>query len=212
MNDIQSQSSSLNQRVYDFFVPSRTELGAYLLISIVLLLAYNAKTLVNILNDKFLAVSGASAGYDFGSLMDRFSGFFNTVTSGRLTQMLFWAFVGSTIYVIAWFAKNILVSLRNDLVADHFAHPSSYSRLTYWESAIAKKIFLGAIAIVFFTFVSVCLILVLPALAHLAFATLYDFQMPQTAIELAFAVVGTGSLIYLFVLLVKTASHTWKVI
>ncbi|WP_410971936.1 hypothetical protein, partial [Salmonella sp. SAL4445] len=72
---------------------------------------------------------------DINILNSSFSNSFSSALGGRLGLIIVWSFVGALAYIGIWFLKNILNSFENDVIIDHYLHPTNYSRAGYWGSA-----------------------------------------------------------------------------
>lgn len=134
---IKSHNSEQFNLVKDLFLPSPLHLVLYLLTGTVILAAINTTRFWNYLSHNPVGRTRSLELFGSGNGSD---GILGGSTSGRVSQMLVWGLVGITIYVVIWFLKNIIINLRNDVVADEYVHPHSYDRTKYWKSVIARKV------------------------------------------------------------------------
>jgi len=206
-----SQSEMSSHEARNFFVPSGAEAILYVLLSIVLVLVLNFGDIIQRLSNNYIG-SPQNLKANFTTLSDGFSHSFSTALGGRLGQMLLWAFVGALAYIGLWLAKNVLNSFENDLISDHYLHPSTYSRAGYWGSSFSVKIFLAAQVLItagyFFTLITA----VLPSLSALAGSAAYEFDWSSSPLYILFAILGTALAIYVGMVLLKLLSHLWKLL
>src|SRR5438105_4071346 len=114
-----------------FFVPGIIEIILYVLAAIIFLVIYNSAGLISKLGNNYLD-SPRDLAANFTTLTSGFSNYFSTALGGRLGQIVLWSFIGALSYIGLWMAKNVLNSFENDIISDHYLHPSSYSRANYW--------------------------------------------------------------------------------
>src|SRR6266404_1007391 len=147
MAEIQSESQKNVHYAGSFFRPGGAEIILYFLISLILLVIYNSGDIIQRLGSNYLG-SPQNLKSNFTTLSNGFSNSFSTALGGRLGQIMLWSFVGALAYMALWLAKNILNSFENDIISDHYLHPSSYSRIGYWGSSFSVKIFLAAMLLI----------------------------------------------------------------
>ena len=144
---MENQQLSYNSRVKPslrrFLVPGAADIALYLFMSLVVLLLVNARAIFNYFSSNNLT------GQSIGDIIDRkaknFQSIWAQISQGRILQIIFWALVGIFIYITVWFIRNILLNIRNDIVADEYVHPLSYKRSKYWHTVIGRKIFLASL-------------------------------------------------------------------
>jgi flagellar biosynthesis protein FlhB len=144
MAQIESHSEKVSHRTVNFFKPSWAEVSLYLLLSLIILLVLNLGKFIQTLGGNYIG-SPNQVKASFSNLFSGFNNSFSTALGGRLGQIILWAFIGAMAYIGLWLAKNVLNSFENDIISDHYLHPSSYNRAGYWGSSLAGKIFLGVL-------------------------------------------------------------------
>jgi hypothetical protein len=211
MARFRSESEIESHEARKFFAPSWTEVILYLLISMIIMVGLNTGDIIQRLSSSVVG-SPQNLKANFDTLFNGFSHSFSTALGGRLGQMLLWSFVGALAYVGLWLAKNILNSFENDVISDHYLHPSTYSRAGYWGSSFSVKIFLAAQVLIIAGFLFALVTSLLPAMAALAGSASYNFDWSSSPLYLLFAVLGTACLIYVAVVLFKLLAHLWKLL
>jgi hypothetical protein len=205
-----SESEIETHEARNFFLPGATEVTLYLLLAISAVVALNAGNIINRLSNNYIG-SPENLKANFTTLSDGFSHSFSSALGGRLGQMLLWAFVGALAYIGLWLAKNILNSFENDLISDHYLHPSTYSRAGYWGSSFSVKIFLAAEVLIVLGYLFVAVSSILPSLAALAGSAAYNFN-GNSPLYILVAILGAALAIYIGVVLLKLMSHLWKLL
>jgi hypothetical protein len=211
MAKIQSQSQKSITEARDFFVPSLAGGLLFLLLGSVLLLIYNLNQIISWVGNSYLG-SADRLNLSINVLNNGFTSSFDTAFGGRLGQIIVWSLVGALAYILLWFLKNMLNSFENDVIVDHYLHPSNFSRTGYWGSAFAAKIFFGAVAIILITYTFLTVKVLLPAAAALSIAAAHNFKLPDSILYLLLCVLIPAITIYLWTLLVKTLAHLWKLL
>jgi len=211
MAKFQSESEIESHKVSNFFVPSLVEAILYILISAVLILVLNSGDIIQRLSNNYIG-SPQNLKANFTTLSSSFSHSFSTALGGRRINKKKRSFVGALAYIGLWLAKNILNSFENDLISDHYLHPSTYSRAGYWGSSFSVKIFLAAQVLITAGYFFALITSVLPSISALAGSAAYDFNWPNSPLYILFAVVGTAAAIYIGVVLLKLLSHLWKLL
>jgi hypothetical protein len=206
-----SQSEMSRHQARNFFVPSGAEISLYILFSIVLVVVLNSGDIIQRLSNNYIG-SPQDLKANFTTLSSSFSRSFSTALGGRLGQMLLWSFVGALAYIGLWLAKNILNSFENDVISDHYMHPSAYSRAGYWGSSFSIKIFLAAEVLITAGFLFVSITTLLPSLSALAGSAAYDFSWSSSVLYILVSLIGTAMVLYAAVVLLKLLSHLWKLL
>lgn len=209
MADYKSNSQIASHKLRDFFAPSGAEVFLLVIISAVLLAALNAGNVIQKLSNNYIG-SPDNLKANFSTFSHSFNDSFNTALGGRLGQILLWAFIGAIAYIGLWAIKNIFYSFENDIIADHYLHPSSYSRIGYWGSSFSVKIFFFALLLVSAAYVFVVVRAVLPAAAALAGSAVDKFQFSSSPFYIITALLGITVVLYIGKLLFKLTVHLWK--
>lgn len=210
MAQIKSQSELSSHKIKNFFAPSGAELSLYVLISIILLLVLNYGTAISKLSNNYIG-SPEGLTTNFNTLTTNLSNTFSSSLGGRLGQILLWSFVGALAYIGLWLAKNILNSFENDIIADRYLHPSSFSQIGYWGSSLSVKIFLTAAVLITAGYVFISVRVIWPSLAALAGSAVYDFKAESPLYILLSLAMGALAL-YLFMLFWRLITRLWKLL
>lgn len=205
---MQSQNSKLGLTSKQFLLPSGSQLVLYVLISCLLLVILNLKNAWGYLNHTVLTPQG---GLD-SILAEKAPGIHKILTSlsqSILLQVVFWVFVGCTVYVIIWFIRNITINLLNDFVADKYVHPESYKRTAYWGSILARKVFfwISAAVLVLYLIAGMRLLVYL---SNLCARFIADFNGLHSAWQVLQVVASVTGLIYLLILIIHVAVNSWR--
>jgi hypothetical protein len=206
-----SESEIENHEARKFFLPGITEVSLYLLLAIIVVVTLNVGNIIKRLSSSYIGPP-ENLKANFTTLSDGFSHSFSSALGGRLGQMMLWAFVGALAYIGLWLAKNVLNSFENDIISDHYLHPSTYSRAGYWGSSFSVKIFLAAEVLIILGYFLVAVRSILPSLAALAGSAAYSFNAATSPLYILVAVLGTAAAIYIGVVLLKLMSHLWKLL
>ncbi len=208
-----SSSSSYNSRfsisAKQFFIPSRTQISLYVLISSLLLVVINGPTIwtkfkSNLQTDiTFSDVIVGNAPF-LQKFIDRLS-------RSRIPEIVFWLLVGCTVYIIVWFIHNITNNVRNDVVADAYLHPTNYNRRLFWQSVLARKTLLFFCLVVLIAYIFAGLKF-LSVLAKFFYAAIDNFMLPSSIMEIILCIAMTTLLLYLFILLAHLTINLWRLV
>ena len=211
MAQIQSESEKQEHHFVNFFVPSVSEVLLYILLGGILLVIFNSRTLLNWLGTNYIG-SPQNLNLNLNILNDSVSNSLSSSFGGRLGQIIVWSLIGAVAYIALWFLKNILNSFENDVIINHYLHPSNFNRAGYWGSAFASKIFFAALVILFLGYTYAALKLILPAASTLSASAVYHFEMPASILYISLCVLIAGAVIYVWVILMRLVSHLWKLL
>lgn len=211
MATFKSESEIESHNAKGFFAPSGAEFILLVLLALILVVALNAGNIIQRLSNNYIGPP-ESLRANFTTLYDGFSHSFSTALGGRLGQMLLWAFVGAVAYLSLWLAKNILNSFENDIISDHYLHPSTYSRAGYWGSSFSVKIFLAALVLVIVGYGFVLVTSVLPSLSALAGSAVYEWHGSSSPLYVLAAVLGITLALYIGRVLLRLLAHLWKLL
>jgi hypothetical protein len=211
MPKIESQNEIASHQAKGFFVPSVGEFTLYVLLSMILLVGLNVGSIISRLSNNYIG-NPEHLKTNFSTLISGFNSSFDSALGGRLGQILLWAFVGALAYIGLWLAKNVLNSFENDIIADHYLHPSSYSRIGYWSSSFSVKTFLVAMLLVTAGYLFILISVVMPAVAALAGSAAYNFHASTSTFYILFSIVGLALVLYIGVVLLKLVAHLWKLL
>jgi hypothetical protein len=211
MSKIESGSEFQERKIGNFLVPSGAAVALYVLLGAVTILLFNYGVITGWLGSTYNNTAKSSS-LSFNILNNSFSESFSSALGGRLGLIILWSFVGALAYVAVWFLRNILNSFENDIIIDHYLHPSSYDRKGYWGSAMSAKIFFGATAIILITYSVLAVNMVLPAAAALAANAAYHFKVPLSPGYILLSVLIAALCIYGWVLIFKTVRRLWALL
>jgi hypothetical protein len=205
-----SSASTIGATSKNFLVPSWSQLVLYLLISILLLIIFNLGGLWSYLNSVILAPEG---GLD-SVLAEHASGvrhFLNAASQSIILQIIFWVCIGSLIYVLIWFIRNVVVNILNDVVADQYIHPPSYSRFNYWGSVIARKVFfaISTLVLLFYFFASWRLVSSFAALARKLVTQPITSHSVAELIGIALVIMAV---LHTLILIIHIVTNSWRFI
>lgn len=62
------------------------------------------------------------------------------LSRGRLSEILFWGIVGTSVYFVLWLVRNVWVNIHNDFAVDKFQHPLNYDKTKYWQTVVRYKL------------------------------------------------------------------------
>jgi hypothetical protein len=211
MAQILSQSEKSETKVKDFFVPSFAGGLLFLLLGAVILALFNLNQILSWVGNSYLENAGRLS-LGINVFNNGVTTSFDHAFGGRLGQIIVWSLVGALAYITLWFLKNLLNSFENDVIVDHYLHPSSFSRAGYWGSAFAGMIFFAAVAIVLIAYTFLAIKVILPASAALSSSAINNFKLPDSILFLILCVLIPAAAIYIWTLLIKTLSHLWKLL
>jgi hypothetical protein len=194
----------------NILVPSLSQFFLYFLVSLLLLIALNIGKAWDYLNNSVLKPEG---GLDsiIASNAPAVHKVINSLFQSIVLQVVFWVFVGCTVYIVLWFFRNIFINLINDITADQYVHPASYKRYKFWSGIFARRIFfwISAAILAAYIFVSAK---TLHYLASFSYDAVTDFQKIQSSIDLVGSLIAITSMIYILVLLLHVVINSGRLI
>jgi hypothetical protein len=211
MAKIESQSDRSSGEVKGFFVPTLAGGTILFILGALLLVAYNSGQIINWVGSSYLE-SADKLKLNIDILNNGLSNSFSTAFDGRLGQIVVWSLVGALTYMGLWFLKNLLNSFENDVIINHYLHPTNFNRAGYWGSALAGKIFFAAMAIVWVAYTYLSLKVVMPAVAALTSSAVNNFDLANSLLYIVLSLIIATLLIYIWTLLAKTVSRLWKLL
>ena len=211
MAKIESQSDRSSHRLINSVMPSVAELILYALLSLILLVVFNSSEIISRLGNNYLsAAQGLKA--NFSTLSSGFSNSFSTALGGRLGQIMLWSFIGALAYIGLWLSKNVLNSFENDVIIDHYLHPSSYNRLVYRGSSFSVKIFLAVMVLLTASYGFLLFTVILPAIAGLAGSASYNFVLSTSPWYILLGIAMGAIALYIGLLLLRLVVHLWQLL
>jgi hypothetical protein len=209
MSNINSYNSKTISSPRDFLVPTRLHFFLYFLLSVLILTFTNGHRIWEYFSSNVIQNTNLGA-----LISDRFPAVHNLlskISQGRALQILFWIFVGTTLYTIFWFLRNVLNNLRNDVVASEYIHPKDYSSQSYWRSIILRKILFGFTSLILLAFIYAAIKLCL-ALGSLCHSAITSFHLGHSLLQIVFAVALVTLVLHILVVLCKVVVHAWQFI
>lgn len=205
-----NSSPSKFKLIVEFFIPSWVALILVTVVALnILVFSHASQIWQQIVNDSNTNIETAkSATQSYTSYLNNALG--NTVL-GRITLMLFWAALGSIAYMAVWTLINIARKVEDEKQeADFVDGRMQKHQSTYWQSAIADQIFLGAnvIASAFFAIISFRIIY--PYTSALFGSIIAQGTWVDKLIVGGQSVLILGLGIYLMSLLFKTTKYAWR--
>jgi hypothetical protein len=211
MAEIKSQSIRADHELRNFLVPSRAAAILYTLLGTIVLVLFSFGNLLNLLDANYLGPT-YKLSLNLNILDNSFSKSLSTVFGGRLGQAIAWSLVGALTYICLWFLKNLINSFENDIIIDHYRHPTDFSRAGYWSSAMAAKIFFAALAIVLLAYTFLALKIIIPAAANLGSSAAYHIRLDTSPLYLLLSILIPTVTIYLWTLLGRLLVHLWRLL
>lgn len=213
MDLLPSSSGSYNSRLSitarQFFIPSLPQILLYMLISSLLLVLLSGPSIWKKFNENL------QSNVTLGDVITGNAPFLQRVVDklshSRIPEIVFWLLVGCSIYIVIWFARNIINNIRNDVVADSYLHPVGYDRKMFWQSIFARKILLFscmglllAYVIVGFKFLSV--------ISKFFYSAIDGFSLSPSIVQIIGSVLAVAILIYLLILLFHLTVNLWRLV
>jgi hypothetical protein len=211
MAELQSQNEKDIHKTGGLLKPSGAAALLYLLIGVILIIFYNSGSVIQRLSGDYIG-SPQNLKANFTTLFDSFSNSFSSALGGRLSQILIWSIIGAIAYIGIWLLRNILNSFENDIISDGYKHPSNYSRVGYWGSSLSVKIFLLAMVCISIGYTLIAVRSVLPALSALAGSAAYNFTWTHSSLYISFAIIGSGAIVYLWMVLLRLDKRLWQLL
>ena len=206
-----SHSSRTSGDIKQLLIPPTSQLLLNLVLAALILLALNARAVWHYFTRGINENSRVELGDLIQAKAPALYDFVDSVTHGRLVQILFWLFVGCIVYLIIWSIGNFFTNIRNDIVADEYVHPSSYDRTDYWSSVLARKVVLACtiFVLVAYTYAGAKLIILL---ADLCYRSVLEFSWLDTTITFAGCLIATTLVLQIFAFLWRFVINSWGIV
>lgn len=207
MDELASHSSDQTIALRQFLIPGWLDAVLYVLVGGVVL------TIVNWHSIWAQNSSGALPPNALQQLFtERFSsigGFLGLPIFGKISLLLFWAFIGCLAYMLLWLLQYSLAVIHEDLAETTYIHPGAFSEGGYWRSVIAHNIFLICAVFVSIAYVAAAFKILLPMLSRVFQVGLFDVPKIGGWIELVISILLAGFLIYIAVILWRVLRGVW---
>lgn len=206
---LQSYNSRVKNSLRLFLQPGGADIALYLFLAMMLLLGLNAKNIWDYFSSQNLVSQ------NLGQLISQnepwIPTFLKKLSEGRLLQGVFWAVLGTFIYILVWSLRNLTVNIRNDIVADEYIHPAEYKRFLYWRSIIARKVTFVVATVVWVAFI-ISSVQLISSLANLCRQAVSNSNWMSSVMQLLGCWIVVSILIYLFMLLSRIVMIGWRLI
>jgi len=209
-NTPEIQSSYISaQSIKKFVFPNGFQLLLYFLLSVLIVIFINAKTAWKDLSDSvLLPQNGLHDLVQPGGTVDMV---WRNIANSQLPLIVFWALIGCLIYLFIWFVKSIVTNLQNDMIADLYQHPSTYSRSGFWANVIGHKVLFVTAVLVTIIYIY-ALFIFLPLVSHQAYRSIKYFESSLDILYVVIIIAGIMLLIHMFLLLIHMILNMWKII
>jgi len=208
----ESYDSHLANSIKRLFLPDWLEIILYVLSAGVLLCVLNYRVFLNSVSNSSNVSQDVLSNY-LHTKLTSVGDFAGGLLQGRLTNMLFWAFVGCLIYMAVWTLQNLIINLRNDVKAGRFVSVENQTgrRKAYWTSVVSSKIFfICSLLAVFIYLVALSRFMLPVASRYFGLAISTDFRFPGTIFSVLLSLLGTTLLLFVLVLGVRIVSRSWR--
>ena len=207
---IESYDTHLAHSVKSSLVPSWVEVLLYLLSGSLVLCILNYRVFLNNLGAGSGVSESVLSNYLQGKLTN-VSDFASGLLQGRVATMLFWAFIGSIIYMVIWTFQNLVINIENDVRAGEFVgvQNTSAKKHAHWNSVISSKIFFVCSLLVFIIYTLSLAKFLLPLTSKAFSLSITNFTFPQSLFGFSLSIVVTSLLLFLFVLSLKITARAW---
>jgi len=208
---IESYNSHLAHSVKNFFPPSWLEAVIYLLCSGALLGLLNYRAFTNSIGTNSGLSQTTLDTYLHDKLGDS-TDFLSRLLQGRVSSILFWAFLGSIIYMFIWVIQNVIINVENDMQASEFVGVKNETsrKQAYWHTVISSKIFfvcsLLSLIIYFVLFVE----FLLPVSSRAFGLAFSSGSFSKSLWGIVLSVFGTAVFLYSLVFGFKTVGRSWR--
>lgn len=207
------QSSEQNKQVrtqlQHFFALQPAEFFGLMIMSLLVLLAANASTVYNL-----IVGNAAYTSYDLNELLaERFplaDQLLSAPFAGKLTQLLFWALIGSVVYMIVWLIRNYSLRIFEDIDASHFVS-SNNTKKGYLESSIAHHVFFACTIFFSLAYLVLSIYRFIPYSATLFNRVLADLTNPINYFLALLAICLTSVTLYILVILWRLLRNSWRI-
>jgi len=206
---IESYNSHMAHSVKSLFPPSWVEAVIYFLSALVLLGILNYRAFTNNLGTR----SGVDQTTLNSYLHDKLANstdFISRLLQGRIASILFWAFLGSFIYMIIWIVQNLIVNIENDVEAGKFKGlESAEKKQAYWHSVISSKIFFGCAVLVSIIYLVALINFFLPVASRSFGLAVTDYHPLKSFFSIIVSTFFTALLLYILILTIRAVNRAW---
>lgn len=208
---IESYNSHLAHSVKNFFPPSWLEIIIYFLSSAVLLGVLNYHVFTNSIgNNSGLSQTNLDS-YLHNKLGDS-ADFISRLLEGRISSILFWAFLGSIIYMAIWVIQNVIINVENDVQASGFVGMQNQAvrRKAYWHSVVSSKIFFLCALVVSIIYTVLLAEFLLPVSSRAFGLAFSSGHFTKSLLSIVLSVVGTAVFLYILMQALRIVARSWR--
>jgi hypothetical protein len=208
MTKIIESSTAKRPLITRFFVPSPAQVTVDIFVGGLVLVLANVQAIWRSL-ENLVGYNQQSLAAAIDQGPSWVGGILKTLTSGRVPQIAFWAFMGCVVYVVVWFIRSALVNIRNDIVASKYVSSRPRDSKKYWESILLQKAFLVCSLVVVAGYLF-AFIRLLSLLARLCASAASDFQWVKSLPEMIGATFAVAFLLQVLVILGHIVINSWS--
>lgn len=208
MDIYQTHSEKPRNRLLQFFVPTIADVILYTLLGVILLAVLNWRAIANIFHQD-TPLQPNELHLAFTQKFSVVTNILNKPVFGKISLLLFWAFVGCLAYITVWFIQYTLATAREDFVEGQYLHPRSVQRDDYWHSVLANNLLLICTLIVSFGYIAILARLLLPLLARVFYIGIYTVPHYHGLFEIVGSIICSSILVYIARLLWQVLRGAW---
>jgi hypothetical protein len=209
--ETQSNNTRYALGIKDLLVPTGPQLALDFVLAFLLLTLLKIRGLWAYFTQGILDASQSDISDIINQKAQSFHHFLNSISQGRALQIVFWLFVGCIVYIFIWFIRSLITGVRNDMIADTYVHPFSYSRSVFWQSVISRKLFFVAMTGIFIAYLVTGVKLAI-ALANLCYSSIESSNYSSAILRVAISLIITAVLVQIFIILLRLLGRAWKLI
>ena len=207
MDELESHSSDRTSALRQFFTPTWVDIILYILIGGVWLTLLNFHTIWT--RNDTAAVSPSALSQLLGQKFSSLGAFLGLPLFGKISLLLFWAFIGCVAYMLLWLVQYGLITLHEDIAETTYIHPGSFSESGYWRSVIAHNIFLVCAIFVSIAYAAGAIKIFFPLLAKVFIVGLFDFPHAGAIFDIILSLLISGLVVYVAVILWRILRGIW---
>lgn len=198
-----------NKKFYNSITPSVLECCVYFLSALIVLIAFNFK--------QFWQIWSGGITIDPHAVSPSLNGFLTGVDKvqsspllGDLFVVLFWAALGSVLYMIIWFTQNSLIEVKHEVIGKHIS--GDMVKRNYLKSLGAHYLFFLTLLVVTKASLYLVFFILLPALNKIFYSSVVN----STGTNLSNVMWGLASVLilsvvlYMLHLLLQVYTRFWR--
>lgn len=207
----ESYNSHLAHSVKNFFPPSWLEILIYLVSSGILLSLLNYKVFTNSLGQSSGVSQDTLNSYLHSNVANSVD-FFGKLFQGRSGSLVFWAFIGSIIYMAVWVVQNLFINIENDVHASEFVGLKDHEdkRHAYWNSVLSSKVFFVSSLLAIITYAIGLFNFLFPVTSRVYGLAISKFEPVKSIVSILLAIVAAAFLVYILVFGLRILARAWQ--